>query len=61
MDSGGVRMFELETYAEKGKSLGLSRAEIIDTKNVVVGNWVWRHVALMFIRRLETAALNWRL
>ncbi len=33
-------MFELGTYAEKAKSLGLSRAEIIDTKNVVVGNWV---------------------
>ncbi len=40
LDSGGVRMFELGTYAEKAKSLGLSRAEIIDTKNVVVGNWV---------------------
>ena len=33
-------MLTLETYAEKAKSLGLSKAEIIALGNVVVGNWV---------------------
>ncbi len=33
-------MRKLETYAEKARSLGVSRAEIIDTENVVVENWV---------------------
>jgi predicted metal-binding protein len=33
-------MLKSDTYAEKARSLGLSRAEIIDTMNVVVGNWV---------------------
>jgi predicted metal-binding protein len=33
-------MSELDNYPEKAKSLGVSRAEIIDTNNVVVGNWV---------------------
>jgi len=36
----GRDMFTLEIYAEKAKCLGVSRAEIIDTKNVVVENWV---------------------
>ena len=31
---------KLDTYAEKAKSLGVSKAEIIDAKNVVVENWV---------------------
>jgi len=33
-----MRRFEI--YAEKARSLGVSRAEIIDTRNVVVENWV---------------------
>lgn len=33
-------MLKPDTYAEKAESLGVSKAEIIDTKNVVVGNWV---------------------
>lgn len=33
-------MQKLDTYAEKAKSLGASKAEIINTKNVVMGNWV---------------------
>lgn len=33
-------MLRLDTYAEKAKSLGVSKAKIIDTENVVVGNWV---------------------
>jgi predicted metal-binding protein len=35
-----MTMRKLETYAEKARSLGMSRAEIIDTRNVVVENWV---------------------
>lgn len=37
---GGNNMLKLDTYTEKAKSLGVSKAEIIDTKTVVVGNWV---------------------
>jgi predicted metal-binding protein len=33
-------MMRLDSYAEKAKSLGVSKAEIVDTGNVVVGNWV---------------------
>jgi len=33
-------MAELKTHVEKAKSSGLAKAEIIDTTNVVVGNWV---------------------
>jgi predicted metal-binding protein len=33
-------MMRLDSYAEKAKSLGVSTAEIVDTRNVVVGNWV---------------------
>lgn len=41
MENGGGRdMLTLETYAEKARRLGVSRAEIIDTRNVVVENWV---------------------
>ncbi len=37
---GGRCMLELDTYAEKAKSLGVCKAEIIDTRKVVVENWV---------------------
>jgi predicted metal-binding protein len=37
---GGNSMTKLDSYAEKAKSLGISKAEIVDTRNVVVGNWV---------------------
>jgi predicted metal-binding protein len=40
MRTGERSMPKLDAYAEKAKSLGVSRAEIIDTRNVVVGNWV---------------------
>lgn len=33
-------MLKLDSHAEKPKSLGVSRAEIIDTGNVVVANGV---------------------
>jgi len=33
-------MSKLDSYAEKAKSLGVSKAEIIDTGNVVVAHWV---------------------
>lgn len=33
-------MSNLDTYVKKAKSMGVSRAKIIDVKNVVVGNWV---------------------
>jgi len=33
-------MLKLGIYEEKAKSLGVSKAEIINTKNVVLGNWV---------------------
>ncbi len=33
-------MPRLDSYAEKAKSLGVSKAEIIDTGNVVVAHWV---------------------
>lgn len=33
-------MQESDTYTEKARSLGVSKAEIIETKNVVVENWV---------------------
>ena len=33
-------MLRLDTYAEKAKSLGVSKEKIIDAENVVVGNWV---------------------
>jgi predicted metal-binding protein len=39
-NGGGRDMITLETYAEKAKCLGVARAEIIHTKNVVVENWV---------------------
>lgn len=39
-DRGGNSMLKLDAYAEKAKTLGVSKAEIIDAKNVVVGNWV---------------------
>jgi hypothetical protein len=35
---GGDGTMKLDTYAEKAKSLGVSKAEIIDAKNVVVEN-----------------------
>jgi predicted metal-binding protein len=38
--NGGMSMRKLETYAEKARSLGVSKAEIIHTRNVVVENWV---------------------
>ena len=33
-------MEKLEAYARKARSLGVSQAKIIDSKTVVVGNWV---------------------
>jgi predicted metal-binding protein len=33
-------MTKLDSYAEKAKSLGISKTEIVNTRNVVVGNWV---------------------
>jgi predicted metal-binding protein len=40
MKTGRRSMPTLYAYPEKATSLGVSRAEIIDTRNVVVGNWV---------------------
>jgi predicted metal-binding protein len=33
-------MEKLEAYAKKAKSLGVSKAKIIESKTIVVGNWV---------------------
>ncbi|MFQ6084040.1 MAG: DUF2284 domain-containing protein [Candidatus Aminicenantia bacterium] len=33
-------MLKLDKYVNRAKSMGVSRAKIIDIKNVVVGNWV---------------------
>jgi len=33
-------MSKLDAYIKKAKSMGISRAKIIDTKNVAAGNWV---------------------
>ena len=33
-------MLKLDKYKKKAKSMGITRVKIIDTKSVVVGNWV---------------------